>query len=190
MSEREGSQRERGARRPERLAAPREGASMGMAPAALAEERALSEREDSHREVEALQAALAAEHAVVWGYGVVGARVEEALLPAARAADSAHRDRRDATAAMVRRLGADPVPTQASYALPFPVTDRRGALRLAVHLEEGDAAAWRYAVAATEDRAVRRTALAALTDAAVRATRWRLLLPDGVPTVAFPGGDD
>ena len=40
MSEREGSPRERGARRPVRLAAPRGGAGMGMAPAGLAEERA------------------------------------------------------------------------------------------------------------------------------------------------------
>ena len=96
------------------------------------------------------------------------------------------------TAALVRRYGGEPVPTEASYELPFPVPDRRAALRLAVHLEEGAAAAWRYAVAATDDRSVRRAALAALTDAAVRATRWRLLLPppDGVPaTVPFPGGD-
>jgi hypothetical protein len=39
MSEREGSQRERGARRPGRLAAPRGGAGMGGVPAFLAEER-------------------------------------------------------------------------------------------------------------------------------------------------------
>ena len=41
MSEREGSQRERGARRAGRLAAPREGAGMGIAPVGLSEERAL-----------------------------------------------------------------------------------------------------------------------------------------------------
>jgi hypothetical protein len=58
-----------------------------------------------------------------------------------------------------------------------------------VRLEEGAAAAWRYAVVATDDRSVRRTALAALADAAVRATRWRLLLPPTPPTVPFPGGD-
>jgi hypothetical protein len=156
----------------------------------------VSEREGLQRvraqsELEALQAALAAEHAVVWGYGVVGSRADAALLPAVRAADSAHRGRRDATAALVRGLGAEPVTTEPSYALPFPVTTRGSALRLAVHLEDGDAAAWRYAVASTDDRAVRRTALTALTDAAVRATRWRLLLPAGAAgaTVPFPGGD-
>ena len=41
MREREGSQRERGARRAGRLAAPREGAGMGIAPVGLSEERAL-----------------------------------------------------------------------------------------------------------------------------------------------------
>lgn len=137
--------------------------------------------------VDALQRALAAEHAVVWGYGVVGGRADDALRPAVRDADSAHRTRRDGTAALVRRLGGQPVPTEAAYALPFPVPDRKAALRLAVHLEEGAAAAWRYAVAATDDAAIRRTALAALTDAAVRATGWRLLLPPTPPTVPFPG---
>ena len=40
MSEREGSQRERGARRAGRLAAPRGGAGIGRVPGALSEERA------------------------------------------------------------------------------------------------------------------------------------------------------
>ncbi|MFL6129671.1 MAG: ferritin-like domain-containing protein [Mycobacteriales bacterium] len=138
-------------------------------------------------EVEALQTALAGEHAVVWGYGVVGGRADDPLLPAVRAADSAHRARRDGTAALVRRYGGDPVSAEPSYALPFPVPDRKAALRLAVHLEEGAAAAWRYAVQATEDRTVRRAALTALTDSALRATGWRLLLPGTTPTVPFPG---
>ncbi len=139
-------------------------------------------------QVEALQAALAGEHAVVWGYGVVGGKADAALLPAVRDADAAHRGRRDLTVALVRRYGGEPVSTEAAYDLPFPVTDRRSALRLAVHLEEGAAAAWRYAVVATDDQAVRQVALAALTDAAVRATGWRLLLPPTRPTVPFPGG--
>lgn len=138
--------------------------------------------------LEGLQAGLAAEHALVWGYGVVGARAGEPLLAQVREADSAHRTRRDATVVLVARLGGTPVPTEPSYALPFAVTDRRTALRLAVHLEDGAAAAWRYAVASTDDRTVRRTALAALADSAVRATRWRLLLPQTPATLPFPGG--
>jgi Domain of unknown function (DUF4439) len=138
-------------------------------------------------QVPALQAALAAEHAVIWGYGVVGAKAGDDLRPQVRDADDAHRTRRDATVTLIAKYGGDPVPTESSYGLPFPVTDRRSALRLAVHLEDGAAAAWRYAVAATDDVAVRRTALTALTEAAVRATRWRILLPATPATVAFPG---
>jgi hypothetical protein len=138
-------------------------------------------------QVPALQTALAAEHAVIWGYGVVGAHVGDALVARVRDADNAHRILRDETIALITRYGGTPVATEPEYALPFPVTDRGSALRLAVHLEEGAAAAWRYAVAATDDVQVRRTALTALSDAAVRATRWRLALPTSPATVAFPG---
>ena len=138
-------------------------------------------------QVQALQTGLAAEHAVIWGYGVVGAHAGDALLAKVRDADDAHRTVRDDAIALVARYGGTPVATDPEYALPFPVTDRASALRLAVHLEEGAAAAWRYAVAATDDVDVRRTALVALSDAAVRATRWRLALPTTPATVAFPG---
>lgn len=138
-------------------------------------------------QVPALQAALAAEHAVVWGYSIVGARAGDDLRPQVRDADDAHRTRRDATVTLIAKFGGDPVPTESSYGLPFPVTNRATALRLAVHLEDGAAAAWRYAVAATDDVGVRRTAITALSEAAVRATRWRLLLPTSPATVAFPG---
>jgi hypothetical protein len=138
-------------------------------------------------QVGALQAGLAAEHAVIWGYAVVGGQVGEPLVAQVRDADDAHRTRRDTIATLVGTYAGDPVATGSSYALPFAVTDRRTALRLAVHLEEGAAAAWRYAVAATDDVAVRKVALAALADAAVRATRWRILLPTAPVTVPFPG---
>ena len=137
--------------------------------------------------VAALQTALAAEHAVIWGYAVVGARVDPALREQVWAADAAHRSRRDGTALLVRRHGGEPVPTAASYTLPFPVADRPAALRLAVHLEDGAATAWHYVVAATDDPTLRRTAIAALADAAVRGTIWRRLVTPRAPTVPFPG---
>jgi hypothetical protein len=137
--------------------------------------------------VDALNRGLAAEHAVVWGYAVAGAHAGDDLVGRVREADAEHRGRRDAVVALLARYGGDPVPTEPEYQLPFPVTDRASALRLAVHLEEGAAAAWRYAVAATDDVAVRRAALAGLAEAAVRATRWRLLQPATPATVPFPG---
>ncbi|NED21451.1 DUF4439 domain-containing protein, partial [Streptomyces sp. SID9913] len=53
----------------------------------------MSEAED--RELRALQAALAAEHAAVYGYGVVGGRIGKERAPQARSAYDAHRARRD-----------------------------------------------------------------------------------------------
>ena len=60
------------------------------------------------------------------------------------------------------------------YELPFEVTDRASALKLAVQVEDGVAQAWRAVLPAT-DGADRSTPLSALIDAAVRATRWRRL---------------
>lgn len=136
---------------------------------------------------EALQLALAAEHATIWGYGVVGAQLPAREQPAARAADIAHRARRDAlTAALAGRVPT-PVAAAATYQLPFPVTDATSARRLAVHLEERLAAVWRAALAAVTDLPDRQLALAALTDAAVRAVGWRLSVPGAPATVPFPG---
>lgn len=136
---------------------------------------------------EALQEALAGEHAVIWGYGVVGAEVTEDQRPNVRAAEQAHRTRRDATADLLRSMAAIPTAAQAYYELPFPVTDPASGLRLAVHLEEGSAAAWRFVLGQTDDPELRRTSLAALTEAALQAVRWRLAAGITPATVAFPG---
>lgn len=138
--------------------------------------------------VTALQGALAAEHAAVWGYGVAGARLTGAELTMARAREAAHRARRDAVAETLHAGGVDPVAAAPAYRLPFPVTGRASALSLAVRLEDGVARAWLPVVGASTDRAARASALAALSDAAVAAARWRLLAAPGTPpTVAFPG---
>jgi hypothetical protein len=137
--------------------------------------------------VPAMQGALAAEHAVIFGYAVAGAHLAGADLAAARAADAAHRDRRDALAAAVRARGADPVPPQPAYRLPFAVTGRPAALRLAGALEDGAAAAWYYLVAAADTRELRQVAVAALSDAAVRAAGWRRRYDPGHAAVPFPG---
>ncbi|MEU6176218.1 DUF4439 domain-containing protein [Streptantibioticus parmotrematis] len=130
--------------------------------------------------VVAAQAALAAEHAAVYGYGVVGARVDDGRRADAQAAYAAHRARRDAMARAVRGLGATPVAADAAYALPFPVTDAAAAVRLAAVLEDRVADAYADLVAAASG-ALRADAAADLADAAVRAGRWR------GSCVAFPG---
>ncbi|MGX4689511.1 ferritin-like domain-containing protein [Streptomyces sp. JNUCC 63] len=132
------------------------------------------------RQLEALQAALAAEHATVYGYGVVGGRVGESRRKEARAAYDAHRARRDTLVREIRDLGARPVAAAAAYTLPFPVPDSAAAVRFAAALEERVAGVYSDLVrASTGER--RREAAGALREAAVRAVRWR------GESVAFPG---
>ncbi|CAL9589608.1 hypothetical protein SUDANB108_05232 [Streptomyces sp. enrichment culture] len=132
------------------------------------------------RELRALQAALAAEHAVVYGYGVVGGRIGDGQRAEARTAYDAHRARRDALVREVKDSGGRPVAAAAGYALPFPVADAAAAARLAAELEDRVAGVYSDLVraAAGERRAL---AAEALREAAVRAVRWR------GESVAFPG---
>ena len=63
--------------------------------------------------VEALQKALAAEHAAVFLYGLLGSRTSASRQPALAAALSRafadHRDQRDALTVMISATGQDPV---------------------------------------------------------------------------------
>ncbi|CBG69647.1 MULTISPECIES: ferritin-like domain-containing protein [Streptomyces] len=134
----------------------------------------------SSGELKAVQAALAAEHAAVYGYGVVGGKIGQARQGEARSAYDAHRARRDRLVRVVRDLGGEPAAAAAGYALPFQVTDSGSAERLAAELEERVAGVYSDLVRASEgDR--RGAAAEALREAAVRAVRWR------GESVAFPG---
>ncbi|MFI8960506.1 ferritin-like domain-containing protein [Streptomyces sp. NPDC053493] len=130
--------------------------------------------------LDAAQAALAAEHAAVYGYGVVGARLDGARRAEATAAYEAHRARRDALRRTVRDLGGEPVAAAAGYRLPFAVPDRAAAERLAAVLEDRVAGVYSDLVRSA-DGPLRRDAAAALREAAVRAVRWR------GSDVTFPG---
>ncbi|WP_043683524.1 ferritin-like domain-containing protein [Streptomyces xylophagus] len=136
--------------------------------------------EEKIAELTALQAALAAEHAAVYGYGVVGGRIREGRRTEAKAAYDAHRARRDALVREVRDLGGKPVAASAAYALPFPVPDSTAAVRLAAELEDRVAGVYSDLVRASTD-GLRGTATEALREAAVRAVRWR------GGSVPFPG---
>lgn len=131
-------------------------------------------------EFEALQRALAAEHTAVFGYGLVGADLEDDALQRAQAAHAAHRARRDRLAAILRTRGITPTPAAPAYAPAVEVSSGTEALALAVLLEERVAATYAEVVAATTgDR--RELAARALAEAAVRAAGWR------GSTVPFPG---
>jgi hypothetical protein len=138
---------------------------------------------------EALGAALEAEHAAIFGYGVVGAHLAKSEQDTARQVEAVHRTRRDALIAMLTAAHADAPAAQPAYALPYPVTDRTTALALAVALEEGTARAWRQTLAQLTGDS-RKVGLDALTDCAVRATRWRRLAGVLPLTVPFPGAPE
>jgi hypothetical protein len=133
-----------------------------------------------------LAAALAAEHAAIFGYGVVGGHLTGPDQEAARQADAAHRARRDALLIRLTAAKKDIPAAAPAYKLPFPVTDRASAVRLAIALEERTGRVWRLALTANTGE-VRKLSLDALTDCAVRATRWRRSAGQLPITVPFPG---
>lgn len=135
---------------------------------------------------EQLAAALAAEYAAIFAYGVIGVRLKRNAANEARKAEAAHRNRRDTLVVLLGDAGASVPPAEPGYALPFPVTDAASAMKLAIEVEERTATVWRAALfTATGDE--RRLALDGLTDCAVRAVRWRRLAGITPATVAFPG---
>ncbi|HZA16035.1 MAG TPA: ferritin-like domain-containing protein [Pseudonocardiaceae bacterium] len=138
--------------------------------------------------VDALQAALATEHAAVWVYGLAGAFLPDELVGQLRQAAGAHQARRDATERTLIDAGAQPVPAEPGYLMPEPVTDAASALRLLIIAETDTAAAWRSVLERSPAEPIQRTAaLDALTQAAVRATRWRAVAGITPLTVPFPG---
>jgi hypothetical protein len=130
--------------------------------------------------VDVLQDALAAEHAVVYGYGVAGARLAGRDRERALRAYDRHRAQRDELVRVVAGRGGDPVAPAAAYALPHPVEDARDALALVTLLEERLAAVWADAVLELTGDLQQRAA-EGLREAAVAAALWRR------GSVPFPG---
>jgi len=122
-------------------------------------------------EVDALQTTLAAEHAAVWVYGLLGARTsqsgEAGLYAALRAAYDAHRERRDELTGDLASLDVSPVGSAPAYTPPPGLDTAAG--RAAAALSAERACAETYAVLVGSTTGERRTRAAAmLSDAAVR----------------------
>jgi Domain of unknown function (DUF4439) len=145
---------------------------------------------DERTETSALQDALAAEHAAVWGYGVVGAALGPAGRSTAAGAESAHRDVRDRLLALLEQRKADPVPAKAGYELPFPVLSGADAAKLAVVLEDGVAAAWVRVLDRAAVKPARQLAVEVLGSTEARAVAWRRLAGQTPVTTPFPGLPD
>ncbi|KAB2341913.1 ferritin-like domain-containing protein [Actinomadura rudentiformis] len=136
--------------------------------------------------LEALQSALATEHAAVYGYGVVGARLTGGAHEAARTYWNAHRDQRDALMAHLTARQATPAAAAAAYKLPVRVASSRSAAQLAARLEDDLTVAY-VGLAGAQDAQLRDQAARAAQEAMARAVRWRTTA--GVPAshAAFPG---
>ena len=142
---------------------------------------------DQGTEDAALREALAAEHAAVWGYGVVGAALEADAQPLAQTAETAHRDVRDRVVALLSERRADPVRAEGAYGLPFPVLSPADASALAVVLEDGVSSAWVRVLDQAVERTTRELAMTALAATEVRAVGWRTAAGQTPVTRAFPG---
>jgi hypothetical protein len=89
--------------------------------------------------LDALQAALAEEHATLWTYGVLGARTSQATSPtlydAVTAAYRRHRSRRDQLRLMVRDAGGEPVAAAVTYEIEDALVRAPQVQRAAAGLE-------------------------------------------------------
>lgn len=136
---------------------------------------------------EALQETLAAEHATVYAYGVLGGRFPASDRPAGaallRSAYDVHRGRRDRLRAQLADRGEQPVAPAAGYIVPAATRDPDTLLASAVEVEDRCAQVYAQMVAATTGRQ-RRWAVEALNDSAVR----RLGL--GGDIQSFPGAPE
>ncbi|AWT53582.1 ferritin-like domain-containing protein [Mycolicibacterium smegmatis] len=136
----------------------------------------------------ALFDAVATEHGIIYGYGLVSAHSspEENSLVAAAMAE--HRARREAAIEMLEGRSVTPPLPAAGYRLPSEVSDPVDAANLAVRMEQDAAVAWRAVLeqaTTSEDRAF---AVTALTESAVTAAKWSKFLDVWPVTVPFPGG--
>jgi hypothetical protein len=142
---------------------------------------------DEGTENQALQNALAAAHAAVWGYGVVGAALGPENRGPAASAENDHRDVRDRVIALLDERSVEPMGAQGGYALPFPVLSAVDAATLSVVLEDGVAAAWVRVLDQAAERSTRELAVEVLSAAEVRAVSWRSAAGQTPVTSALPG---
>lgn len=137
--------------------------------------------------LDALQAALAEEHATLWTYGVLGARTSQsaspALYDAVTAAYRRHRARRDQLRLLVRDAGGEPVAAAVAYELGGALVRPPQVQRAAVGLEAAGVETL-LALVARSSGEVRDWALTEATWSAV----WQLELGGAAQT--WPGAPE
>jgi Domain of unknown function (DUF4439) len=130
--------------------------------------------------IRALQAALAAEQAAAYGYGVVGSHLHGAQAESAAADWVTHQAAADKLDGMLAAAGISGTPAGVAYQLPAAVRTPAAATALAATLEDQVTSAYLDLVAhGPPDQ--RMLGAQQARAAALRAARWR------GRTVAFPG---
>jgi hypothetical protein len=138
----------------------------------------------------ALFDAVANEHAVIYGYGLVSAHSSPDVNALVSDSLAGHRDlREEAVAKLTGRNVAAPIPAM-GYQMPIDVDSPTDAAKLAVRMEEDSAVTWRAVLERADSAGDRELAVTALKRAAVTAAKWRQVLGVVPPTVAFPGGSE
>lgn len=138
----------------------------------------------------ALFDAVAAEHGVIYGYGVVSAHSNPTANGLVSSALREHRARREEAIARLASRGVTPPLPAPGYRLPADIDNPIAAAKLGQRMEEDSCEIWRAVLeqaTTTEDRAF---AVTALTESAVNAAAWRKRLGTQPSTVPFPGGSD
>jgi hypothetical protein len=128
----------------------------------------------------ALRAALAAEQAAIYGYGVVGSHLAGTARALATTDWTAHQVAADQLTALLQGRGATPGPAAVAYQLPHAVSTAAQALRLAAVLEDQVTSAY-LSLVALDEQSVRMLGARQVRASALRAAAWR------GRTVAFPG---
>jgi hypothetical protein len=138
----------------------------------------------------ALYDAVATEHGVIYGYGIVSGYTEPEANDLVSASLTQHRAQRETGIALLGAHGvAAPVPA-AGYQLPILVNNPTDASNLAIRMEQDAEATWRAVLERATDRQVRAAAVSALTGSAITAAHWRQLLGVSPITKPFPGGSE
>jgi phosphoribosylcarboxyaminoimidazole (NCAIR) mutase len=137
----------------------------------------------------ALCAALANEHAVIYGYGIVSAHCDPDVNTLVSFAMNEHRQRRDQVIATLGGRSVTAPVAAAGYQLPMPVDTATDATRLAVQMEKDTAVAWRAVIEQAQTPDDRTFGVTALTQSATLGARWKQVSGVNPITTAFPGAD-
>lgn len=135
----------------------------------------------------ALGAAVDAEHAAVFTYGVLTAFTTGERRDIVATDIAEHRARRDEGNRALVAAGAPARESAAGYVLPVNVTNATTAATAALDVETDTAAAYRALAERGDSPAIRRLAVDGLTECALRAAYWRAALGQSPVTVALPG---